>query len=98
MRRAGLWVGIAGTALLVAAVVVLVATGKTEVRYTADNDDTQPMWFLWIPAAVGILLVRLVPLRLDRAPGGPPDRRQAWLFLAAAGTGGSSASTWRRRW
>lgn len=81
MRR---WVLAGGVFVYVAAVVVLVATGNTEIRYTADNDDTQPMWLRWIPAAVGILLVRLAPPRLDRVPGGVPDRRQAWILTGLA--------------
>ncbi|MEV8376372.1 CPBP family intramembrane glutamic endopeptidase [Kribbella sp. NPDC056861] len=82
MRR---WVLAVGFAVLIGAALVLVVTGNTDVRYTADNDSTQPMWVRWIPVAVGILLVRLLPGRLERAPGGPTDRRQAWILLGCAG-------------
>jgi hypothetical protein len=70
-----------GVLILLAAVVVLVATGNTEIRYSADHDTTEPMWLRWIPAGVGILLIRLLPTRLERAQGGPADRRQAWVLL-----------------
>jgi membrane protease YdiL (CAAX protease family) len=87
MRRwvLGRWVLVGGFAVLIGAALVLVATGNTDVRFTADNDNTQPMWVRWIPVAVGILLVRVVPWRLERTPGGPADRRQAWVLLASAG-------------
>ncbi|WP_433004965.1 hypothetical protein [Kribbella sp. CA-294648] len=42
------------------------------------------MWERWIPVAVGMLLVRVFPWRLERSPGGPPDRRQAWVLLGSA--------------
>jgi CAAX protease family protein len=81
MRR---WVLVGGFAVLVGAALLLVLTGNSDVRYTADSDSTQPMWVRWIPVAVGILLVRLLPWRLDRVPGGPADRRQAWILLGFA--------------
>ncbi|GAB3831545.1 CPBP family intramembrane glutamic endopeptidase [Kribbella italica] len=81
MRR---WVLAGGVLVYVVAVVVLVATGNTEVRYTGDSDATQPMWLRWIPAAVGILLIRLTPPQLERQPGGVPDRRQAWILTGLA--------------
>ncbi len=80
----GQWVVVAGTALFVAAAAVLVATGNTGVRITADNEQTQQMWQRWIPAMVGILLIRFLPPRVRRDHGGPVDRRQAWILLGAA--------------
>ncbi|WBQ07999.1 CPBP family intramembrane glutamic endopeptidase [Kribbella sp. CA-293567] len=81
MRR---WVLAGGIAVLVGSALVLVVTGNTDVRYTADSDSIQPMWARWIPAVVGILLIRVLPWRLDRAPGGSADRRQAWILLGCA--------------
>lgn len=81
MRR---WVLGCGTAVLMGAALVLVITGNTEVRYTADSDSTQQMWVRWIPVAVGILLVRLTPVRLGSATGGAVDRRQAWILTGLA--------------
>lgn len=81
MRR---WVLAGGFAVLIGAALVLMATGNTDIRYTADNDSTQPMWARWIPVAVGILLIRVMPWRLERSPGGAPDRRQAWVLLGSA--------------
>ncbi|MET7280179.1 CPBP family intramembrane glutamic endopeptidase [Kribbella sp. NPDC005582] len=81
MRR---WVLVGGIAVLVGAAVVLVLTGNTGVRYTADSDSTQPMWVRWIPVAVGIGLVRLLPWRLERTDGGTADRRQAWILTGLA--------------
>ncbi|WP_405059914.1 CPBP family intramembrane metalloprotease [Kribbella sp. NBC_01505] len=81
MRR---WVLAGGLAVLVGAALVLVATGNTDVRYTADNDSTVPMWARWIPVAVGIVLVRVTPWRHERTADGTADRRQAWILLALA--------------
>ncbi|MGC4938273.1 CPBP family intramembrane glutamic endopeptidase [Kribbella sp. DT2] len=81
MRR---WVLAGGVLVYVAAVAILVATGNTEVHYSADGGETRPMWFRWLPAAVGILLIRLTPPQLDRAPGGRSDRRQAWILVGLA--------------
>ncbi|ADB31063.1 Abortive infection protein [Kribbella flavida DSM 17836] len=78
------WVLAAGIAVLVGAAVALVVTGNTEIRYSADHDRTEPMWWRWLPAAVGILLIRLVPVRLDRGPEGRPDVRQAGILAGLA--------------
>lgn len=72
---------VGGILVLLAAAVGLVATGNTEIRYSADHETTKPMWLRWIPAGVGILLIRLLPMRLDRAAGGPAAGRQAWVLL-----------------
>ncbi|MEU0507794.1 MULTISPECIES: CPBP family intramembrane glutamic endopeptidase [Amycolatopsis] len=70
---------IAGSALW------LVLSGNTGIRYSADHDETVPMWVRWIPVAVGIALVRFVPAR--PAPVTPHERRtvvEASVLLAAA--------------
>ncbi|TDD45772.1 CPBP family intramembrane metalloprotease [Kribbella antibiotica] len=81
MRR---WVLVVGIAVLVGAALVLVLTGNTEVRYTADSDSTQQMWVRWISVAVGILLVRLMPPQVERVDAGTADRRQAWILTGLA--------------
>lgn len=52
---------LAGLAVIAGSALWLILTGNIGVRYSSDHDDTVPMWFRWIPAFVGILLVWLVP-------------------------------------
>ncbi|SCG48392.1 CPBP family intramembrane glutamic endopeptidase [Micromonospora humi] len=59
--RAGRLVLVAGLALIGLAALWLLLTGNTGIRYSADHTDTVPMWHRWIPALVGIALIRLVP-------------------------------------
>ncbi len=77
---------IAGSALWLA------LTGNTGIRYSADHDGTVPMWFRWIPALVGIVLVRLAPPNAHRSPSDTRARAsmgrvpgfEATVLLAAA--------------
>ncbi|TDB73070.1 CPBP family intramembrane metalloprotease [Micromonospora sp. KC721] len=64
--RAGMLVLVTGGILLTAAAVWLTVQGDTGIRYSADHHDTVPMWAGWIPALVGIVLVRLVPPAADQ--------------------------------
>ena len=66
LRRAGTVAGVAGLALIVGAGAWLVASGRGEVRYSADHPDTVALWRLWLPALVGLALTLLVPPRLPR--------------------------------
>lgn len=84
-------IGIAGVVVFVGAVVTLLVTGSTDIRYSADHERTIPIWHIWIPALVGIALTRLVPPRLpgvDPLLGTPSNqiRREALICVALAVT------------
>ena len=75
----------AGLLLMVGSALWLVLTGHTGVRYSADHDDTVPMWFRWVPAVVGLVLVRLTPAATAAAPlTQRRPRLEAGFLLAAA--------------
>ncbi|NYI95141.1 membrane protease YdiL (CAAX protease family) [Streptomonospora nanhaiensis] len=89
-RAASPAVLVAGLLLLGASVAWLVLSGATEIRYTADHSGTVPVWHRWVPALVGLLLVRLVPPRLGAVPpaigsaGDRAPRLQAAVLAASA--------------
>ncbi|MEQ4300011.1 CPBP family intramembrane glutamic endopeptidase [Plantactinospora sp. B6F1] len=67
MRRR-IWTGV-GVALLIAAPVALAVFGGAEVRTSADSEaPPKPLVGIVAAALVGLLLVRLVPLRLPAMP------------------------------
>jgi membrane protease YdiL (CAAX protease family) len=70
-QHLGTVVLIAGLATIATSAAVLLLTGSGEVRYSADHGDTMPFWHRWVPALVGIALIRLMPPRTSRlaAPG-----------------------------
>ncbi|WP_177226945.1 CPBP family intramembrane glutamic endopeptidase [Saccharopolyspora shandongensis] len=92
LRRAsapgGTVVLLAGLAVFAGAIALLFLTGNTGIRYSADHDDTIPLWHRWIPALVGIVLVRLVSPDLRREPvvlpAGKAVRVEASVLTAAA--------------
>lgn len=74
-----------GVAMLVGSALWLFWTGGTGVRYSADHDGTVPMWWRWIPALAGIVLVRLVPVDVGvEVRKGRTLRLEAAVLLAAA--------------
>ncbi|SCG46103.1 CPBP family intramembrane glutamic endopeptidase [Micromonospora coxensis] len=74
----------AGLGAVLAAALWLAATGNGGIRYSADHGDTVPMWTRWIPALVGIALIRLVPPRTDpRWPDPVAPYREAVPLLLA---------------
>ncbi|NNH68809.1 CPBP family intramembrane metalloprotease [Nocardia uniformis] len=78
-----------GGAIYLAALAVLVGTGHTEVRFSADDSDTQPIWLLWIPAIAGLCLAWMVPPRESAAdPFADTGTRaltiRTWLLAGAA--------------
>ncbi|MEV0702561.1 CPBP family intramembrane glutamic endopeptidase [Saccharopolyspora sp. NPDC050389] len=81
---------VAGLAVFAGSVLLLLLTGNTGIRYSADHHDAIPLWHRWIPALVGIALVRLVPWDVRREPAGVPAeagkalRVEAWVLAAAA--------------
>lgn len=64
--RPGAIVLVAGLATIAISAVVLLLTGDGQVRYSADHGDTVPFWHRWVPAVVGIALIRLMPSRTTR--------------------------------
>ncbi|GAA1750679.1 hypothetical protein GCM10009681_22210 [Luedemannella helvata] len=80
---------IAGLAAFGGALVGLVLTGHRGLRPSADSTDLIGLDDALVPALVGLLLVRLVPLRLptlDAMPGMATATaiRQAWQLVAIA--------------
>jgi uncharacterized protein len=78
-----------GLGVIFLAALWLVLTGNTHIRYSADHENTVPVWTFWIPTLVGILFVRLIPLSLVRNEGisqfdAPPILVQTWLLVVAA--------------
>ncbi|RKT86217.1 CAAX protease self-immunity [Saccharopolyspora antimicrobica] len=73
-HAAGIAVLIVGIAVLAGSALLLVLTGNADIRYSADHDDTVPMWTRWMPALVGIALVRLVPLSVPDGEPLPAER------------------------
>lgn len=71
-----------GAAVFAASALWLVWIGDTGVRYSADHGETVPMWVRWIPAVVGIALVRALP---SKAPAiAPRGRVDAAVLLGSA--------------
>lgn len=58
-KAIGLWCMI----IMFAAVLWLVWTGNFSIRYTADHEGVIPIWHSWLPAFLGILLIRLIPYK-----------------------------------
>lgn len=65
-RCLGTVVLVAGLTTIATCAVALLLTGDGEVRYSADHGDTIPVWHRWVPALVGIALIRLMPPRTSR--------------------------------
>lgn len=86
--RYGRIVLVGGLGLIALAVLWLASTGNTNLRYSADFNDTVPMWTLWIPPMVGLVLVRLMPPRTTSGIiKGVTNRHlatQSLIFLVAA--------------
>ncbi|WP_237771140.1 CPBP family intramembrane glutamic endopeptidase [Kribbella sp. ALI-6-A] len=62
-----------------------VLTGSTDVRYSADTDDTIPMWLRWIPVLAGLTLARLMPgPAIATAPTQRRPRLEAGVLLGSA--------------
>jgi len=58
-----------GLGAVAASALWLLVTGETGIRYSADHDDTVPMWHQWVPVAVGVALTWLIPRSREAAPG-----------------------------
>lgn len=86
-RGAGGFLLAAALLTFVAAVTTLIWTGHTALRYSADNDDTSPLWVSGLTMFGGLAAAWLVPpkprddeaLRTD-----PRTARQGWWLFALA--------------
>ncbi|MFI6998510.1 lysostaphin resistance A-like protein [Nocardia sp. NPDC050175] len=77
----------AGLLTFIASVLTLVGTGHTALRYSADNDDTLPLWIPILTAFGGVAAAWLVPPKpRDNAvlPDDPRTMRQGWWLFALA--------------
>lgn len=91
-RVSGMVVLSAGLAVIAGSALWLILTGNIGIRYSADHDGTIPMWLRWIPALVGIVLIRLAPPAFRNVPSDTPAgtprgralRLEAAVLLAAA--------------
>ncbi|MBF6542725.1 CPBP family intramembrane glutamic endopeptidase [Nocardia brasiliensis] len=76
---------VAGVAAFLAALLTLIATGHTALRYSADSDDTVPLWTVWVTVGAALAAARLVPPK-QRAEGPALDTRvlarQGWWLYA----------------
>ena len=76
---------VVGLLLIAGSALWFVLTGHTGVRYSADHDDTIPMWFRWIPVLAGLALVRLMPpATVATTPAQRQPRLEAGVLLASA--------------
>ncbi|MFS0723094.1 CPBP family intramembrane glutamic endopeptidase [Paenibacillus sp. 1P07SE] len=84
----GSTIGVVTGILVVTAAIWLLWSGHGNIRYTADHGETMPIWHKWIPALVGIALIRLIPFKLpyyQPLGDGYPRRilHQTWILVSA---------------
>ncbi|MFI6043459.1 lysostaphin resistance A-like protein [Nocardia sp. NPDC051321] len=82
--RTGDFLLAAGLLVFAAAGVTLLWTGHTALRYSADSDDTLPLWVICLTVFGGLAVARLVPPKHhdDLLPKDPRTTRQAWWLFA----------------
>ncbi|WP_344238584.1 CPBP family intramembrane glutamic endopeptidase [Kribbella hippodromi] len=83
-RTVGVFVLVGGVLLIAGSALGLALTGNAGVRFTADTDETIPMWNRWIPVVVGLLLVRLLPAPATGVRSQRPSRLEAGVLLGSA--------------
>jgi membrane protease YdiL (CAAX protease family) len=59
-------IGVIGFIVMAAAMGWLLWSGQTDIRYTGDHEGTIPVWNIWIPSLVCIMLIRMIPMHLPR--------------------------------
>ncbi|WHT22315.1 CPBP family intramembrane metalloprotease [Crossiella sp. CA-258035] len=59
--RLGGFVLVGGLTVIFGCLLLLLLTGHFRVHYTADHDDTLPLWLLIVPALLAIVVTRVVP-------------------------------------
>ncbi|RAL26412.1 CPBP family intramembrane glutamic endopeptidase [Thermoflavimicrobium daqui] len=82
-------VGMTSFVVIIAAAFWLVWNGYVNIRYSTDHSGTIPIWNIWIPSLIGILLIRLIPLRLEGFnPLSGLNQRliiiQSWVLIMSA--------------
>ncbi|WP_051272137.1 CPBP family intramembrane glutamic endopeptidase [Shimazuella kribbensis] len=63
-RGWGQVIGLVSVMTIIVAIGWLVWNGETSIRYSADHQDTIPIWNIWVPSFVCILLIRIIPFYL----------------------------------
>ncbi|MCP3015535.1 CPBP family intramembrane metalloprotease [Nocardiopsis dassonvillei] len=74
-----------GLAVIAGSALLLLLTGETGIRYSADHDGTVPMWTRWVPALAGVALVLVLPRPEAPADGSAPEGRPLPEALALTG-------------
>lgn len=58
-------IGFSCMTILLAAAFWLLWTGNLNVRYTADHGGVTPIWHHWLPALIGLFLIRVIPYSIQ---------------------------------
>ncbi|MEO2206698.1 type II CAAX endopeptidase family protein [Paenibacillus pabuli] len=61
-------IGLLCMIIIIVAVLWLVWTGNLNIRYTADREGVIPIWHSWLPAFLGIFLIRMIPYKSQNHP------------------------------
>jgi uncharacterized protein len=64
-RKWGQLIGLISFLIIAVAAGALVGNGWTDIRYTSDHQGTISIWSIWVPAFVGIILIRIIPFHLS---------------------------------
>lgn len=87
-QRTGGIILISGLTVIFGCLLLLLLTGHLRVHYTADHDDTIPLWLLIVPALLGIAVTRAVPPTLKPKPANPfratPERTRVEALCLTA--------------
>jgi uncharacterized protein len=60
----GRFIAIISLVIMLTAAMWLLWSGHLHIRYSGDHEETISIWNKWIPAVVGVILIRLIPIRL----------------------------------
>lgn len=58
-------IGLISFILMTASAGYLWWSGQTDIRYSADHPGTIPIWNIWIPALICIVLIRIIPMSIS---------------------------------
>ncbi|SDX97665.1 CPBP family intramembrane glutamic endopeptidase [Thermoactinomyces sp. DSM 45892] len=63
-RKWGQAVSLIHFLIIAIAIGWLMWNGLTDIRYSSDHQSTKPIWNIWIPALIGIMLIKMMSLHL----------------------------------